>query len=95
MAEPSFEDPMQTDGGEETQSTQQASQTDYTDNTHLWGYLIPCSANLRRIDFQKIKPSYSIGRNREGTKNDIIFPGMKISESPRSPTRFAASFRVF
>ncbi|KAI1787438.1 Pkinase-domain-containing protein [Ganoderma leucocontextum] len=77
------DDRMITDDGaqtqQQTQSTQQASQTDYADNTHLWGYLIPCSANLRRIDFQKIKPSYRIGRNREGTKNDIIFPGMKIS----------------
>ncbi|KAM5536730.1 hypothetical protein V8D89_009657 [Ganoderma adspersum] len=79
----SEDDRMITDDGaqtqQQTQSTQQASQVDYADNTHLWGYLIPCSANLRRIDFQKIKPSYSIGRNREGTKNDIIFPGMKIS----------------
>ncbi|PIL29680.1 transporter [Ganoderma sinense ZZ0214-1] len=79
----SEDDRMMTDDGaqtqQQTQSTQQASQADFTDNTHLWGYLIPCSANLRRIDFQKIKPSYSIGRNREGTKNDIIFPGMKIS----------------
>ena len=90
----SEDDRMITDDGaqtqQQTQSTQQASQIDYTDNTHLWGYLIPCSANLRRIDFQKIKPSYSIGRNREGTKNDIIFPGMKISESPRSSARLDA-----
>nr|VWP01763.1 Lysine--tRNA ligase (EC (Lysyl-tRNA synthetase) [Ganoderma boninense] len=79
----SEDDRMVTDDGaqtqQQTQSTQQASQVDFADNTHLWGYLIPCSPNLRRIDFQKIKSSYSIGRNREGTKNDIIFPGMKIS----------------
>ena len=84
----SEDDRMVTDDGaqtqQQTQSTQQASQSEHTDNTHLWGYLIPCSANLRRIDFQKIKPSYSIGRNREGTKNDIIFPGMKISKLPHT-----------
>ncbi|TBU44526.1 Pkinase-domain-containing protein [Dichomitus squalens] len=74
---------MMTDDGaqtqQQTQSTQQASQNDYVLDTHLWGYLIPCSANLRRIDFQKIKTSYRIGRNREEHKNDIILPGMKIS----------------
>ena len=81
----SEDDRMMTDDGaqtqQQTQSTQQASQNDYVLDTHLWGYLIPCSANLRRIDFQKIKPSYRIGRNREEQKNDIILPGMKISES--------------
>ena len=81
----SEDDRMVTDDGaqtqQQTQSTQQASQVDFADNTHLWGYLIPCSPNLRRIDFQKIKSSYSIGRNREEQKNDIILPGMKISES--------------
>ena len=71
---------------EETQSTQQPTQIASQEDkgimdTHLWGFLIPCSANLRRIDFQKIKPSYRIGRNREEQKNDIILPGMNISES--------------
>ncbi|KAH9892439.1 kinase-like domain-containing protein [Cubamyces lactineus] len=62
-----------------TQSTQEASQPDYVVDAHLWGFLIPCSANLRRIDFQKLKPKYQIGRNTEQHKNDIILPGMKIS----------------
>ncbi|KAI0699880.1 kinase-like domain-containing protein [Cerioporus squamosus] len=74
---------MQTDDGaqtqQQTQSTQQASQDEVVLDEHLWGYLIPCSANLRRIDLQKIKATYRIGRNREEHKNDIILPGMKIS----------------
>ncbi|RPD54428.1 kinase-like protein [Lentinus tigrinus ALCF2SS1-7] len=74
---------MVTDDGaqtqQQTQSTQQASQGDVVVDEHLWGYLIPCSANLRRIDFQKVKTTYRIGRNREEHKNDIILPGMKIS----------------
>ncbi|TFK83093.1 kinase-like protein [Polyporus arcularius HHB13444] len=77
------DDHMQTDDGAQTQqptqSTQQASQDEVVLDEHLWGYLIPCSANLRRIDFQKIKLTYRIGRNREEHKNDIILPGMKIS----------------
>ncbi|KAI0369628.1 Pkinase-domain-containing protein [Pilatotrama ljubarskyi] len=77
-------DAMVTDEGvmqtqQPTQSTQEASQPDYVVDAHLWGFLIPCSANLRRIDFQKLKPKYQIGRNTEQHKNDIILPGMKIS----------------
>ncbi|KAI0355786.1 Pkinase-domain-containing protein [Trametes cingulata] len=78
-------DAMVTDEGvtqstqQPTQSTQEASQPDYAVDAHLWGFLIPCSANLRRIDFQKVKPKYQIGRNTEAHKNDIILPGMKIS----------------
>ncbi|KAI0630061.1 kinase-like domain-containing protein [Trametes polyzona] len=64
---------------QQTQSTQEASQHDYVVDSHLWGYLIPCSANLRRIDFHKIRPKYQIGRNTEQNKNDIILPGLKIS----------------
>ena len=79
------DDRMITDDGaqtqQQTQSTQQASQQDVPDEEHLWGYLIPCSANLRRIDFLKVKNIYRVGRNREEHKNDIIFPGMKISTS--------------
>ena len=70
-----------------TQSTQEASQPDYVVDAHLWGFLIPCSANLRRIDFQKLKPKYQIGRNTEQHKNDIILPGMKISQCLPSPRR--------
>lgn len=90
MAEPAFEDPMQTDDGvEETQSTQQAtqetqlsSQLDPTVEDHIWGMLIPSNPALRRVDFQKIKKVYSVGRNAENFKggNDVIFPGRKISE---------------
>ncbi|KAH9859143.1 Pkinase-domain-containing protein [Lenzites betulinus] len=64
---------------QQTQSTQEASQPEYIVDEHLWGFLIPCSANLRRIDFQKVRPKYQIGRNTEQHKNDIILPGMKIS----------------
>ncbi|KAI0744311.1 Pkinase-domain-containing protein [Daedaleopsis nitida] len=77
------DDLMVTDDGaqtqQQTQSTQQASQAEVIDEQHLWGYLIPCSANLRRVDFLKSKHVYRIGRNREDHKNDIILPGMKIS----------------
>ena len=91
MAEPSFEDPMQTDGGEETQSTQQAtqetqqmSQLDASVDDHIWGMLIPCNPVLQRVDFQKVKTVYKVGRNADNIKggNDIIFPGRKISECP-------------
>ncbi|KAH9838995.1 Pkinase-domain-containing protein [Rhodofomes roseus] len=82
------EDPMHTDAVEETQSTQQAtqetqlmSQIDGSVDEHLWGMLIPCNANLHRIDFQKVKRVYSVGRNDDSSRggNDIVFPGMKIS----------------
>ena len=91
MAEPSFlEDPMETDGVEETQSTQQAtqetqqmSQLDASIDDHLWGMLIPCNPALQRGDLQKVKATYNVGRNTDKIKggNDIIFPGRKISES--------------
>lgn len=81
------DDRMVTDDGvqtqQQTQSTQQASQDEVVVDEHLWGYLIPCSASLRRIDFLKMKRIYRIGRNREEQKNDIILPGMKISKSRR------------
>lgn len=77
------DDHMITDDGaqtqQQTQSTQQASQQEPIDEEYLWGYLIPCSANLRRMDFQKAKPVYRVGRNRDELKNDVVFPGMKIS----------------
>lgn len=66
---------------QQTQSTQQASQQPLpeTDDTHLWGYLQPCTSGLTRIDFWKIHPRYTIGRNKEF--NQVVFPGFKISES--------------
>ncbi|KAI0646002.1 Pkinase-domain-containing protein [Trametes meyenii] len=83
---------------EQTQATQEASQNEPIMDAHLWGFLIPCSANLRRIDFQKVKPKYQIGRNAEQLRNDIVLPGMKISnfhciiewdgdESPRAAVK--------
>lgn len=63
----------------QTQSTQQASQpTATTADSHLWGYLQPCSSSLTRIDFWKIHPRYSIGRNTE--VNQVVLPGFKVSE---------------
>ncbi|KAF4597866.1 hypothetical protein EYR38_006258 [Pleurotus pulmonarius] len=62
---------------EETQSTQPASQREGTMDAHLWGYLQPCNAALTRMDFWKIRPKYTIGRNHDG--NEIILPGFKIS----------------
>ncbi|CDO76220.1 hypothetical protein BN946_scf184894.g9 [Trametes cinnabarina] len=64
---------------QQTQSTQEASQQDPVVDSHLWGYLHPCSPSLRRIDFLLTRRKYQIGRNTEQGKNDVIFPGMKIS----------------
>src|SRR5277367_5277856 len=61
----------------QTQSTQQSSQPASSLDAHLWGFLQPCSSTLTRIDFWKICPSCSIGRNRE--TNDVVLPGFKIS----------------
>ncbi|KAF5320932.1 hypothetical protein D9619_001805 [Psilocybe cf. subviscida] len=66
---------------QQTQSTQQASQPPESDTVdeHLWGYLQPCSAALTRIDFWRIHPKYSIGRNTE--TNQVVLPGFKVSNS--------------
>ena len=65
-----------------TQSTQQASQPpDPAVDTHLWGYLQPCSVALTRIDFWRIHPKYTIGRNID--QNQVVLPGPKISECRR------------
>jgi serine/threonine/tyrosine protein kinase RAD53 len=64
---------------QQTQSTQQASQqTNPSLDSHLWGYLQPCSPALTRIDFWKIHPRYTIGRNTQ--TNQVVLPGFKISE---------------
>lgn len=64
---------------QQTQSTQQASQPQsVTVDAHLWGYMQPCNASLTRIDFWKIHPKYTIGRNTE--LNQVILPGFKVSE---------------
>ena len=65
---------------QQTESSQGSSQQDKVDSSQLWGFLVPCSSSLRRLDLLKIKDTYRIGRNREQGKNDIILPGMKISE---------------
>lgn len=67
---------------EETQQTQLSDVgSQRQSDTHLWGYLIPCSSQLRRIDFNRDKRVYKIGRNREERQgNDHVLGGMKISE---------------
>ncbi|KAF8906569.1 CAMK/RAD53 protein kinase [Gymnopilus junonius] len=68
----------QTQTQTQTQSTQQASQPQTVQcDAHLWGYLQPCSSALTRIDFWKIHPRYTIGRNNE--LNQVILPGFKVS----------------
>ncbi|KAG1812212.1 kinase-like domain-containing protein [Suillus subaureus] len=60
-----------------TQSTQHASQPNSANtNSHLWGYLQPCSNLLRRLDLWKVQPAASVGRAPD---NDIILPGSKVS----------------
>ncbi|KZT65380.1 kinase-like protein [Daedalea quercina L-15889] len=82
------EEPMQTDAVEESQSTQQAtqetqlmSQLDAPVDDHLWGILVPCNPALQRVDFQKLKRIYNVGRNTDSGRggNDIILSGRKIS----------------
>ncbi len=65
---------------QQTQSTQQASQQPpvASVDSHLWGYLQPCNTGLTRIDFWKMTPRYTFGRNTES--NQVVFPGFKISE---------------
>lgn len=63
-----------------TQSTQSASQQPLNSpdaNSHLWGFLQPCGSQLRRIDFFKIAPTVSIGRNPE--VNEVVLPGGRVS----------------
>lgn len=75
-----YTDDANDDSQEQTQSTQQASQPLNTAlDEHLWGYLQPCSSALTRIDFWKIRPRYTIGRNIQ--ENQVVLPGFKISES--------------
>ena len=64
---------------QQTQSTQQASQHEkVSEDAHLWGYMQPCNASLTRIDFWKMHPKYTIGRNTE--LNQVILPGCKVSK---------------
>ncbi|KAJ3514639.1 hypothetical protein NLJ89_g2260 [Agrocybe chaxingu] len=71
-----YEDSQESD--QQTQSTQQASQPPAPNvDSHLWGYLQPCSSALTRIDFWKIHPRYTLGRNTE--INQVVLPGFKVS----------------
>ena len=64
-----------------TQQFSNGSQESQRRENHLWGYLLPCNSNLARIDFDKCKRKYLIGRNvSKVISNDFILPGMKISE---------------
>jgi len=61
-----------------TQSTEHPSQPNAADtNSHLWGFLQPCSSVLRRIDFWKVQPTVQVGRALD---NDIILPGGRVSK---------------
>jgi serine/threonine/tyrosine protein kinase RAD53 len=85
-----YTDDVNEDSQEQTQSTQQASQPLNTAlDEHLWGYLQPCSSALTRIDFWKIHPRYTIGRNIQ--ENQVVLPGFKISESPFTDTLHSPS----
>ncbi|PFH44973.1 hypothetical protein AMATHDRAFT_164241 [Amanita thiersii Skay4041] len=67
-----------TEALQQTQSTQQASQpVNSSIDSHLWGYLQPCNSTLTRIDFWKIHPRYTVGRNTQA--NQVVLPGFKIS----------------
>lgn len=62
-------------------SSADSQETPRRTENHLWGYLLPCSPSLTRIDFLKTKKSYQIGRNAgRSVGNDFVLPGMKISE---------------
>lgn len=68
----------QIDSQQATQLSEPASQR--PTETHLWGYLVPCSPQQRRIDFSREKHTYKIGRNRDQfIGNDHLLSGMKIS----------------
>jgi serine/threonine/tyrosine protein kinase RAD53 len=87
-----FDDSEEYEDHQQTQSTQQASQQPpvETNDTHLWGYLQPCTGGLTRIDFWKIHPRYTIGRNTE--HNQVVFPGFKISELDRLSFLYTLAF---
>lgn len=85
---PNGYDGMALDTGAATQhvETQQATQlsepgSQRPADANLWGYLIPCNPQQRRIDFYKEKFEFKIGRNRDDSiGNDVVLGGMKISE---------------
>lgn len=76
------EDSMNTDEMLEEQTQQATQSTQHSGSqsagdANLWGFLQPCSTLLKRIDFFKVQPTVSIGRN--GEQNEIILPGGKVS----------------
>ncbi|KAI9571653.1 kinase-like domain-containing protein [Boletus coccyginus] len=78
------QDLMSTDEMMEEQTQQATQSTQYSGSqgpgdasSHLWGFLQPCSTLLKRIDFFKVQPTVSIGRN--GEQNEIILPGGRVS----------------
>lgn len=72
-----LDDSMTEETQQATQSTQHASQPNPANtNSHLWGYLQPCSNVLRRLDLWKVQPAASVGRAPD---NDIILPGGRVS----------------
>ena len=64
-----------------TQIASQQADVQTAMDSHLWGFLIPCSPEIRRVDFSRLRPTYQVGRNANPAfENDLILPGMKISE---------------
>lgn len=61
----------------QSQSQPTTQPTNGRDERHLWGYLMPCSPDINRVDFFKLLPRYEIGRD---VKNKVVLPGAKISE---------------
>ncbi|KAJ7115895.1 kinase-like domain-containing protein [Mycena epipterygia] len=63
------------------QPPQANAEEDHEVDYHLWGYLVPQSANPKvlRIDFWRITPSCSLGRDPE--LNTLILPGPYISRT--------------
>jgi serine/threonine/tyrosine protein kinase RAD53 len=73
------------DDSPQTQQTQESSQSSpplsesqsYAANASFWGYLQPNNDALARLDFFKVRPSYTIGRH---PSNTIVLPGFKVSK---------------
>lgn len=83
MPPPAIPVPDMTDEQASQQATQPFSQITASQggpdavNDHIWGFFLPCSPRLNRIDFFKIQPTYLIGRGNEA---HVKLPGLKISE---------------
>jgi serine/threonine/tyrosine protein kinase RAD53 len=82
MASPDYQSDLQEEELEQTQQTQLSTQQ-YSQsveqpeaNSHLWGFLLPCSPRLKQLEFWRMQPTYAISR---GQDNAIRLPGMRIS----------------